>query len=186
MDIQSRSVKRGTSHGLRALVAVTFVLAGGIMAYGAQFNVVALGASNTAGFGVKKEEAFPARLEALLKAKGYDVQVTNAGISGDTTGNMVARLDKDVGKDVKAVVLQPGGNDAKAGVKDNLKGNVQAIVGKLKARGVTTVILTNVELLKDLPAGSIQPDKIHLTAKGHQETASRLLPRVMEALSPAK
>jgi acyl-CoA thioesterase-1 len=46
--------------------------------------IVALGDSNTAGFGVSRENAFPARLEAMLRQSGYDVQVANAGISGDT------------------------------------------------------------------------------------------------------
>ena len=59
----------------------------------ASVNIVALGASNTAGKGVGSGEAFPAQLEAMLRAKGYDAHVTNAGVSGDTTAGMLARLN---------------------------------------------------------------------------------------------
>lgn len=168
------------------LAASVFMLTGALIAYSAQIEIVALGASNTAGFGVKKDEAFPARLQALLKAKGYDVQILNAGISGDTTDGMMKRIEKDVGKDVKVVILQPGGNDAKAKPKIDTKANVQTMVGRLKARGVMTVILTNSELSQGLPPGSVQPDKIHLTAKGHAAVAEKLLPKVIEALGPMK
>src|ERR1017187_8551117 len=56
-------------------------------------HIVALGASNTAGKGVGSSSAWLAQLEQLLRAKGYDAQVTNAGISGDDTGRMLARID---------------------------------------------------------------------------------------------
>src|SRR5262249_62044821 len=56
-------------------------------------TIVALGASNTYGKGVSRSEAYPAQLEALLRARGYNARVVNAGISGDTTGGMLGRLD---------------------------------------------------------------------------------------------
>ena len=56
-------------------------------------KIVALGASNTEGWGVSPSEAYPARLQALLKARGIDATVINAGIAGDTTGGMMARLE---------------------------------------------------------------------------------------------
>jgi acyl-CoA thioesterase-1 len=55
--------------------------------------MVALGASNTAGYGVGSGEAWPARLEALLHAKGDNVSVANAGISGDATSGTLRRVD---------------------------------------------------------------------------------------------
>jgi len=71
---------------LRACVVVlsAFMLAS--EAHSQPILVVALGDTNTAGFGVGRENAFPARLEAMLRQSGYDVQVANAGISGDTLG----------------------------------------------------------------------------------------------------
>ena len=54
--------------------------------------IVALGASQTYGRGVARSEAYPAQLEALLRAKGRAVRVINAGINGNTTGAMLQRL----------------------------------------------------------------------------------------------
>ena len=74
-----------------ALLALA--LAGGAAAQTAPVRIVALGASNTEGFGVSTWEAYPVRLQALLKARGIDAEVINAGQSGDTTAGMLARLD---------------------------------------------------------------------------------------------
>jgi len=59
-------------------------------------NIVAIGASNTAGWGVGSQNAYPTQLEVMLKAKGYNVQVANAGKSFDTTAGMLRRLDAAV------------------------------------------------------------------------------------------
>ena len=56
-------------------------------------KILVLGDSLVAGYGLKLEEAFPARLESRLKQDGYDVSVINAGVSGDTTGGGLTRLD---------------------------------------------------------------------------------------------
>src|SRR5271169_6480528 len=87
-----------------ALVSPTFAVAHAA-------TVVALGASNTFGKGVSRNQAYPAQLEALLRARGLGVHVVNAGVNGDTTGGMLARLDHVVPKGTSVVVLQPGGND---------------------------------------------------------------------------
>src|SRR6195256_6691474 len=72
-------------------------------------TVVALGASNTFGKGVSRAQAYPAQLEALLRAKGLNAHVVNAGINGDTTGGMLARLDRVVPKGTRVFILQPRG-----------------------------------------------------------------------------
>jgi hypothetical protein len=80
----------------------------------ASIDIVALGASQTAGRGnglhsggVSPEQAFPAQLESMLRARGYDARVTNAGIAGDTTDGMLARLDSSVPAGTKLVIFQP-------------------------------------------------------------------------------
>ncbi len=85
-------------------------------------TVVALGASNTYGKGVARNEAFPAQLEAILRAKGSSVRVMNAGINGDTTEGMLRRLDSVVPNGTSAVILQPGGNDRRKGSVDRTAG----------------------------------------------------------------
>ena len=74
-------------------------------------NIVAIGASNTTGFGVGEQNAYPAVLERLLRQKGIDAHVTNAGVNGDVTSGMRNRLDAAVPKGTDIVILQPGGND---------------------------------------------------------------------------
>ena len=77
----------------------------------ASAQVVALGASNTQGKGVSSSESYPAQLQAMLQARGSGLRVTNAGVSGDTTGGMLARLSSDVPEGTRIVILQFGGND---------------------------------------------------------------------------
>src|ERR1700737_1178524 len=72
-------------------------------------TIVALGASNTYGKGVARNQAFPAQLETILRAKGLNVRALNAGINGDTTEGMLRRLDSAVPSGANAVILQPGG-----------------------------------------------------------------------------
>ena len=82
-------------------------------AQSASVRIVALGASNTEGFGVSTWEAYPARLQELLRARGIDAEVINAGLSGDTTAGMLARLDAFLLDGTHLLILQPGGNDAR-------------------------------------------------------------------------
>src|SRR4051794_15320435 len=74
-------------------------------------RIVAVGASNTHGWYVGNQGAYPAQLQALLKAKGIDAHVTNAGVPFDTTAMMLRRIDIDVPNGTDIAILQPGGND---------------------------------------------------------------------------
>lgn len=78
-------------------------------------NIVALGDSLTAGYGLAANEAFPAQLQRALTAKGLAVNVVNAGVSGDTTAGGLARLDWSVPDGTDAVILELGANDALRG-----------------------------------------------------------------------
>ncbi len=100
---------------LVALVLALAVLAGGA-AHAATIRLVALGDSLTAGLGLPADEAFPARLAAALQARGHDVTIVNAGVSGDTAGDGLARLDWSVGPDANGVILELGANDALRGL----------------------------------------------------------------------
>jgi acyl-CoA thioesterase I len=91
---------------------------GAIAAHGqpqARVTIVALGASNTEGWGVSTSEAYPAKLEALLNARGVNARVINAGVAGDTTGGMLARLEHAIPAGTHLVILQPGTNDERMG-----------------------------------------------------------------------
>ena len=79
-------------------------------------KIVALGDSLTAGVGLPASQAFPAKLEAALKARGHDVTIVNAGVSGNTVSDGLARLDWSVTDDAKAVIVELGANDMLRGV----------------------------------------------------------------------
>lgn len=150
--------------------------------------VVALGASNTEGRGrgrtnggVNRPQAFPAQLEAMLRAQGIRATVRNAGIAGDTTGGMLARLDRAVPKGTKVVILQPGGNDARRGIDEGTAAaNIAEIKRRLEARGITVIML---EALGRIGGRENRdPDGQHFNAEGHRNFAEWLLPKVQAAL----
>src|SRR5215510_14947985 len=84
-------------------------------ASGVHAQVVAFGASITQGKGVSGQEAYPARLEALLRSKGIDVAVVNQGINGDTLQSMQNRMDRVVPQGTRVVILQVGAPNARQG-----------------------------------------------------------------------
>ena len=137
-------------------------------------TVVALGASNTAGKGVEPSQAYPAQLQAMLRARGVDVSIINAGINGDTTGGMMARLDSAVPRGTKVVILQPGGNDLRQGAPDY----TSEIRNRLRAMGIRVVMVPNA-MFRGKPH---QPDGIHLTPEGYHMLAQQLVGPVASAL----
>ena len=170
----------------RSLLAVALFgfLASAASANAASLNIVALGASNTAGMGkgkhpggVPRSQAFPAQLEALLRAKGIDAHVRNAGLAGDTTGGMLRRMDAAVPDGTQVVILQTGGNDAREG--GDTAGNTAQITSKLEARGIKVIMLDRPSAYA--PASTRDPDGEHYNAQGHAAIAAGLLPQVMAA-----
>jgi acyl-CoA thioesterase-1 len=141
--------------------------------------VVALGASNTYGKGVARGQDYPAQLEAMLRARGHDARVANAGINGDTTAGMLSRLDGAVPTGTRVVILQPGGNDRRKGIAAGREGNIATIVSRLRGRGVKVIMLDRI--LSSMSA-QLQPDGKHLTPEGHRIIAARLLPQVIAQL----
>ncbi len=137
-------------------------------------TVVALGASNTYGKGVARNQAFPVQLETILRAKGLNVRVVNAGINGDTTEGMLRRLDSVVPNGTRAVILQPGGNDRRKGSPDR----TAEIRSRLSARGIAVILLPN-NVFKGLPQ---QPDGQHLTPEGYHMIAESLASQVAGAI----
>jgi len=133
-------------------------------------TIVALGASNTYGKGVARNQAYPAQLEAILRAKGANVRVVNAGINGDTTEGMLQRLDRAVPNGTSAVILQPGGNDRRKGSPDR----TSEIQSRLKARGIPVIMIAN-GTFRGLPH---QPDGQHLTPEGYHMLAEHVASQV--------
>jgi acyl-CoA thioesterase-1 len=149
----------------------------------AMAQVVALGASNTDGWGVGRAAAFPAQLEQMLRADGYAVTVVNAGVSGDGTGQMLARLDAATQPGVRLVLLDVGGglfNNWRLGVERGQgPKDIAAMEADLAAKGLKFMeVHTNL----GMPPEDLQADRLHLTPEGHRRLAARLLPAVERAL----
>jgi len=142
-------------------------------------RIVAIGASNTAGWGVGSQNAYPAQLEIMLKAQGYNVHVTNAGKSFDTTTGILRRLDAAVPKGTSMVIVQPGGNDFRFfGSKEQRAANIVAIADRLRAGNIKVIMFEN----KIVPSNLYQWDGIHFTTKGHKWIASYLMRPVLASI----
>jgi acyl-CoA thioesterase I len=165
---------------LGALVLSLAALAG--LAQTAPLRIVALGASNTAGWGVAASESYPAQLEALFAANGLPASVANAGVPGDTSGGMLARLDREVPSGTQLVILQPGSNDERYGSGAERTSNIAEIGRRLDGRGIRLLIIEN-SMLAELPASELREDGIHYTPKGYTLLAQRLLPLIIDALN---
>ncbi len=104
-------------------------------------KLVAFGDSLTAGYQLPPEDAFPVQLEKALLAKGYKVNVVNAGVSGDTTSGGLSRLDWSVGDDVDGVILELGANDALRGLPpETARKNLDSMLEQLGARGIPVLL----------------------------------------------
>lgn len=127
-------------HLALALLALgTMALAGPARAE--PLRLVAFGDSLTAGLGLPAKEAFPARLQAALKARGHDVVIENAGVSGDTTAAGLARLDWSIPDGTQGVILELGANDALRGLDPGLAEKaLDEMLARLKARGIPVLL----------------------------------------------
>jgi acyl-CoA thioesterase-1 len=134
-------------------VAVGMLLASGLAGHEAEAGtpvIVALGDSLTAGFGLPQDKAFPAQLEKALKARGQDVKVINAGVSGDTAAAGLARLDWALPEDASAVIIELGANDALQGLDPAAtKATLEKIIAGVKGRGLP-ILLAGMEAPRNL------------------------------------
>lgn len=169
---------RGVGFGLLALAAL-WNLPG--HAQTRQATILALGASNTNGWGVDPAESYPAQLEAMLRARGVDAKVVNAGIPGDTTGGMLVRLEQALAGEVQLVILQPGTNDERMGLAAERAANIGKMRALLAGRNIKFLLVEN-SVLDALPRAELRPDGIHFTPAGYALLAQRVLPDVLAAL----
>lgn len=128
---------------LNAAGLVLFVtLCGAISSVSAEtFTIVGFGDSLMAGFGLGPGDGFTDKLQAALRAKGHDVTVANAGVSGDTSSGGLARLDWSVPDGTRLVILELGANDMLRGVSPSItEKNLDDMLAKLKARKIAVLL----------------------------------------------
>ncbi len=126
---------------LAALAVLWGFLMAGTMVEARTIRLVALGDSLTAGYQLAGKDSFPTVLEAALKAKGHDVVIENAGVSGDTTTGGLERLDWSVPDGTDGVILELGANDALRGLDPSIPEKaLDQILAKLKARNIPVLL----------------------------------------------
>jgi acyl-CoA thioesterase-1 len=169
--------------GHAALLVGVFILASGP----ARAQVVAFGTSNVSGWNVAANQASPTQLQDMLRAAGYKATVINAGVGGDTSADMLNRVERDIPAGTKIVVLDMIGrlfNHQKHGItRQQGDANMAAIEANLRGRGIT-VIPVNVAGLGSW--SYYQDDHFHLTPEGHRLIAQHLLLQVEVALGSAQ
>lgn len=163
-------------------------------------KIVALGDSATAGWLVAKKDAYPAELERQLRAKGHQVEIRNAGVSGDTSAGALKRLDIAVDPDTDIVLVEVGTNDLRLHVPAvKMRANIAEIVRTLQKRRIAVLLIglgpldlsgvaraNNVPYAQfKLPPGKYRArDGAHFNAEGYRIVVARMLPQV-EALIAA-
>ena len=112
---------------------------------GPEKHILALGDSLFAGYGVRPDESYPAKLELALRAHGVNARIANAGVSGDTTAGGLERLAFTLNSQPQApdlVIISLGGNDMLRGLApDQTKTNLEAIVTELGRRKIPVVLM---------------------------------------------
>jgi acyl-CoA thioesterase-1 len=114
-------------------------------------TIVAVGDSLTAGLGVDESEAYPAQLQRKLAGDGYDFNVVNAGISGETSSGALTRIEwviYNLKPDI--IILETGANDGLRGIDPNiLRKNLDRIVSVIKANNIE-VLLCGMKILPNM------------------------------------
>ena len=104
-------------------------------------HIVAFGDSLMAGYLLPEKDSFPAQLEQKLRAAGYDVRVTNAGVSGDTASDGAERVDWSVPDDTDLVLLELGANDMLRGLApDMTRAALAQSLARLQARHISVLL----------------------------------------------
>lgn len=105
-------------------------------------KIVAFGDSLTAGFGLSEKESYPFLLQQRLNADGFNYEVVNAGVSGDTSAGGLERIDWSLEQDnVKILILGLGANDLLRGLPPaKMKQNLSEIIKRAKARNVKVLL----------------------------------------------
>lgn len=128
-------------HVLPLIAALVTIVAASWPVLAKPITIVGFGDSLMAGYNLAPGEGFTDQLQSALRAKGHDVTVANAGVSGDTTSGGLARLDWSVPDGTDLVILELGANDMLRGIDPALvEKNLDAMMARLKARNIPVLL----------------------------------------------
>lgn len=171
-----------------ALAALFSVFPAMVNSAAAQVQIAVIGDSNVYGKGVSTSENYPSQLEAALKARGFNVSVSNGGVNGDTSAGLAGRLDSAVPAGTQVAVIWIGINDVRRGIgMPEIQANVAGIVSRLRAKGITSYVIRppvyNVADHKN-PALIIQGDG-HFNAAGYSRMVAKTIGPVQALVAKA-
>jgi acyl-CoA thioesterase-1 len=182
--------------------AVGLWLATVTAAHAATIHIVAFGDSATAGYLVDRTQAYPAQLQDALRAKGYDAEVRNAGVNGDTTAGALRRFDAAIAPDTDVAIVEFGTNDLRMRVPvKSMQARLTEIIRTLRARHIQVIVVglgrldlsavaqaNNVPYSQwTLPPGQYRArDGAHFNAEGYAIVVRRMLPAVEASIARAK
>ena len=140
------SVNGAAVRFLRSAFTAIALLAGAFLATegaaGQTLRIVAVGDSLFAGYGVGPNKGFVPQLQTWLSGHDADVEVLNAGVSGDTTAGGLVRIDWSVGEEADGVILSLGANDMLRGIDPmETRRNLEAMLMRLSERGLPVLLV---------------------------------------------
>jgi len=144
-------------------------------------RIVALGASDAAGHGVGSAQAWPAQLESILRAKGYDVSVSVNAVPHNTSAQVLARADA-AASGARVVVFDTGvANDRKQGISSSVtEANIAQIRAHIRANGAVPIQSAG------RTSSNKQADGEHSTVQGHAAIAAGAAAQVIRVIGKSK
>jgi acyl-CoA thioesterase I len=153
--------------------------------HAASGTIVALGTSNTRGRGVAPSQAYPAQLQAALKARGHNVRVINMGVNGASSAEVLANSRSIPSVTTLVLYEYARENDRRKKVM-NGGSNMSALKGELSARGIRNIDVTGAfanQFRSAFSRGMLVMDaEPHLNPEAYAELVQSLLPSVESAL----
>jgi acyl-CoA thioesterase-1 len=184
-----------------AAAVMALLLASCLTAAARPVHIVAFGDSLTSGWLVPREKAYPAQLQAALRAKGLDVTVRNAGVPGDTAARALLRFDAAIDPGTDICIVEFGLNDRRARASmAQVRARLTRIISALKARRIAVMLvgaggLRLADLAKANDAVYVEwklpphryraRDGAHFSAEGYAILVRRMLPAVEALIAQA-
>lgn len=147
-------------------------------------RVVVLGDSISAGYGLAREEAYPALLQKKVDAEGLAYEVVNAGVSGDTTAGGLRRIDWALGpKGAAVLVIALGGNDGLRGISpEQTEKNLIGIIEKARAKNPTMkILIAGMQMPDNMGTKYVESFKL-VFVKVAEAEKTELLPFLLEGV----
>ena len=164
---------------LALLLGAAAMADGAVGAARTEIRIAVIGDSNVTGYGLPAGEAYPARLERALRAKGLDVRVRNAGLNGDTTAHLASRLAAAAPDGTRIAVIWIGTNDLRRGIAPAVvRRHIETIAAQLRARGIEAVRIEQSEVATFFADRRLVQHNRYLNGAGYEHVVDLTLPRI--------